>query len=386
MGRKTILLPGAIAAILILSAPAGADTKAGVDAWSRGDFVSAVREWQASAGRGDADALYNLGQAYRLGKGVTQDLTKAEEMYGRAAALGHLQAADNYGLLIFQRGEQARAMPYITAAAGRGDPRAQYLLGIAHFNGQLIAKDWVRAYALVSLAQQQGVGPATTALKQMDGFIPLDQRQQAAQMATDLRTQADATRARQLAAADLGAMEPAGAPPRPANSGPPPAPTVAAAGDAVAMARRVAGSESPATAGADYARPAVAAPVSRPAVVAAASPTPRVPPPTASAPRPAPAKPLTPIAAAPKPGPAAAAASASGLWRVQLGAFGVPANADAQWARLRGRPELAGHPRLDVKAGAVTKLQVGGFASQAAAKSACERLASAGTSCIATLN
>ena len=43
---------------------------AGVDAWTRGDFPAAVKEWQAGAARGDADAQFNLGQAYKLGKGV----------------------------------------------------------------------------------------------------------------------------------------------------------------------------------------------------------------------------------------------------------------------------------------------------------------------------
>ncbi|MDE2412097.1 MAG: SPOR domain-containing protein [Sphingomonadales bacterium] len=365
MGRTSKVSLGALAAILILSSPARADTKAGVDAWSRGDFASAVKEWQAQAGKGDADALYNLGQAYRLGKGLPQDMAKAEEMYGRAAALGHLQAADNYGLLIFQRGEQARAMPYISAAAGRGDPRAQYLLGIAHFNGTLIAKDWVRAYALVSLAQQQGVGPATTAIKQMDGFIPLDQRQQAAQLAVELRSKADATRARELTAVDLGTVVPVTAPPR--------AQVPALPSDATALAIKTAGSDSPATAGADYARPAVTAaprpqtPVAAPAPShVAAAPTP--------APRPA------------KPAPAAPSAAPSGPWRVQLGAFGVAANADALWAKLKGRPELAGHPRINARSGSMTRLQAGGFPSQAAAKAACDRLASSGASCLPTLN
>ena len=77
-----------------------------------------------------------------------------------------------------------------------------------------------------------------------------------------------------------------------------------------------------------------------------------------------------------------ALANTSGTWRVQLGAFGVASNADAMWAKLRARPELAGHARLNVKAGAVIKLQAGGF-SQAAAQAACGRLKAAGITCAA---
>lgn len=86
------------------------------------------------------------------------------------------------------------------------------------------------------------------------------------------------------------------------------------------------------------------------------------------------------------PAPAPAAAASGGAWRVQLGAFGVASNADALWARLRGLPELAGHPRLNVRAGAVTKLQAGGFASEAAARAACSRISASGQTCIAVKN
>jgi TPR repeat protein len=362
INRVAICLAGGFG---ILSAPLLADTKAGVDAWTRGDFAGAVREWQAAAGKGDADALFNLGQAYRLGKGVAQDNAKAEELFGRAAGLGHLQAADNYGLMLFQRGDQARAIPYITGAAGRGDPRAQYLLGIAHFNGQLVAKDWVRAYALVSLAQQQGIGPATAALKQMDSYIPLEQRQQAVQLSAQLQSQADANRTRQLAAQDLGSAPPRAATSaaRPAPSVPPRAPTVAVGMKGSVDTQAIGGTERSATAGADYTRSADVAP--RP---------------------PRPAAPAVVARPAPLPATAPTAPSASGPWRIQLGAFGVAANADALWNKVRARPELVGHPRINAKAGAITKLQAGGFASQAAAKTVCAKLADGGFTCVATLN
>jgi len=192
MGRNILLAALALGAGLLVSPPAVADTKSGVDAWTRGDFAAAVKEWQAGAAKDDSDAIFNLGQAYRLGKGVPQDLGRAEQLFGQAAAMGHLQAADNYGLLLFQRGERTKALPYLRAAADRGDPRAQYLIGIAHFNGDMVPKDWVRAYALVTLAQQQGLPQAAGALGQMDQHIPLDQRQHGFLRAFDLLTIAQA--------------------------------------------------------------------------------------------------------------------------------------------------------------------------------------------------
>lgn len=98
---------------LTLAAPALADTQAGIEAWSRGDHAAAVTEWQAAAAKNDADALFDLGQAHKLGRGAPQDLAKAEGFYAQAAAQGHPQAGDNYGLLLFQRGAREQALPYL---------------------------------------------------------------------------------------------------------------------------------------------------------------------------------------------------------------------------------------------------------------------------------
>jgi uncharacterized protein len=355
-----------LAATAWLSAvPLLADVKAGVDAWSLGNYPAAVREWDQDAARGDADAEFNLAQAYKLGKGVPQDLAKAESLFGKAAAQGHIQAADNYGLLRFQRGDRAGALPYIQAAAGRGDARAQYLLGLSHFNGDIAPKDWVRAYALLTLARQADLPQASSALAQMDAYLSTEQRQQAAALAPRLAAQAEATRARQLASVDLAAGAPATIQHAPVLAANAPAPSP---NQAVISAQRVAGPDSARTAGADFARPVVPA---MPRVATA---------PTAKTP-------LAP-AVAPKPvsRPAAPARPASGLWRVQLGAFGVRANADAMWNKVKGRSELSGHSRINVAAGNVTRLQAGGFANQAEAKSACSRLVSAGISCLVTRN
>ena len=384
--RAVKIFAGLAAAALAASAgqagtaPAETGVKAGADAWSRGDYAGAISQWQVPAAAGDPDAQFNLGQAYRLGRGVDRDLGRAEELFGKAAAQGHVQAADNYGLLMFDRGARAQAMPYVRAAADRGDPRAQYLLGIAHFNGDLAPKDWVRAYALMTLAQSAGLPQAAPAMQQMDGYIPLAQRQQAASMAQEIGQRANTARAAQIAAADLGGASSGSsarlAPALPAAPAGLPA-GLHAGVPAAAPARPVAtvADASPATAGADYARPAT--PQAPPLASRTRAPAPVTPLP-APASRPVAPKPATPaLAAAPSTRPAA-----SGPWRVQLGAFGVAANADALWAKAAGRPELASHPRINVRAGKVSKLQAGGFATRDAAGAACATLGRAGYTCL----
>ena len=368
------------AAGVLPAAPAWADVKAGVDAWSAGNYEAAVREWKVLADRGDPDAQFNLAQAYKLGRGVPTDLARAEELYGQAAARGHLQAADTYGLLLFQRGEREKALPYLEASAARGDARAQYILGVAHFNGDLVRKDWIRAYALVTLARQAGLPQATNALAQMDQHIPLADRQKSVILSTQMAADAEATRARMAAAAELGAPPSAltGPPTSPLPSPPPriaagQGPEIVSPERAVAEATRVAGADSPATAGADFTNSAPPKPAAKPAPAPVAAPPKPASPPPAAPPK---------AAAAPKPAPAASAA-ASGPWRVQLGAFGVASNADALWAKVRGRPELAGHGKLLVPAGRLTKLQAGGFATKPAADAACARLSASGFTCLA---
>ena len=393
--------------VLAVAAPALADVKAGVDAWARGDYAAAVKEWRGPATAGDADAQFNLAQAYRLGRGVEENPKQAEILYAKAAAQGHIKASDNYGFLLFQAGRREEAMPYVKSAADRGDPRAQYLLGIAHFNGELVEKDWVRAYALMTLANATGLPQAPPALAQMDDFIPIEQRQQAQVLAQSLKQQADGRRAQQLAAADLAISDnlppQASARPMPQTTALPERrlpepipqtvvpPSVAAARAAIEEATRVTGTENPGSAGADYTRSASATaprsvPTEPPASMAMRQPTPRPASMPAATPTPAPQRVAATTARAPAPAPAPtpAAASSSGPWRVQLGAFSVRANADRLWSRVSGNPALAGTSKFIVPAGNVVRLQAGGFATRNAAQSACNSLKGSGQACLVT--
>ncbi|MBU2342524.1 MAG: SPOR domain-containing protein [Alphaproteobacteria bacterium] len=370
--RRTGLTAGALALAGLLMAgatPALADVKQGVDAWAAGDYATAVREWSGPAAQGDPDAQFNMAQAYRLGRGVEADPRQAEALYAAAAAQGHVKAADNYGLLLFQDGRREQAMPYVSAAADRGDPRAQYLVGVAHFNGDLVEKDWVRAYALLTLANGTGLPQARAALAQMDEYIPLDQREQAQVLAQRLDAQASANRSQQLAAVDLetGPVQTAMAPkPIPDEPQPPmvlPAPTAA-------PVTTVASSQ----AGADYTLPQTE-PTTAPVMVASEVVQARAPSPT---PAPAPA----PVAAAPV--AVSASAAMTGPWKLQLGAFGQPGNADRLIERLSGRPALGGARLVKEAAGRLTKVMAAGYASRAAAQQACTALKSGGQDCLVT--
>lgn len=233
LGRS---LFAASAAALLFTAPAFADVKSGVDRWMRGDYSGAVAEWRPLAERGDADAQFNLGQAYKLGRGVPANPGVAQSWYEKAAKQGHEQAQVNVGLLLYNGGRRQEAMPWIRKAADLGDPRAQYILGTELFNGDLVGKDWPRAYALMLRAADGGVPPAADNLKAMERFIPVEQRRQGTVLAQNMGRGGPtrgglAAIARPSAPPTAAARKPAAAPPaRPVAAPVRPAAPVAAGG------------------------------------------------------------------------------------------------------------------------------------------------------------
>ena len=171
-------------ASLFLAAPAAAqNVKAGIEAWQRGDYVGAVAIWRPLAEAGDPDASFNLGQAYRMGRGVLVDLSSAQTWLQRAAEKGHVDAQTTLGLLLFQNGNQSEGLGWLKGSAEKGDARAMLVFGTALFNGDSIAQDPVLGYAYVSRAAAQGLEPAKSTIAQMDEILPLAQRKKGVAMA-----------------------------------------------------------------------------------------------------------------------------------------------------------------------------------------------------------
>jgi uncharacterized protein len=319
--RRTI---GAIALLTFATAPlagAQADVRAGVEAWEAGDYARAIREWRPLAQAGDADAQFNLAQAYKLGRGVPQDLNEALAWFQRAASQGHIQAEDNLGLVLYETGRRSDALSWLERSAARGEPRAQYVLAAELFNGQITTRDWVRAYALMKRSADSGLQRAAAALVQMDQHIPLEQRREGIALAERLEQSEGQAR--------LAAMN-AGAPPR--RPAPP---------------SRIQPTEvEPSQPGTTYQPPVT-------------SESPAAPPRVTPAPRPAPAPAARP----------AATPARSGNFMVQLGAFSSQSAAQQQWGRLSGR--FGGATADYQRAGSVIRLRAGPYASRADAERAC---------------
>jgi hypothetical protein len=265
----------AAAAVLIGAAnPAFAQqsVKSGIDAWQHGNYAAAVAIWRPLAEKGDSDAAFDLGQAYRLGRGVPVDLAQAQLWLEKAADAGHLDAQTTLGLLLFDSGNRSGAMRWLKKAAERGEPRAMLVYGTALFNGDGVPKDPLAAYAYVSRAAAQGLEPAKATLADMDQVLPVDVRQKALAMAMN-----------QAKAAPAPSSVPA------------------------AKAARTKAQPKP--------QPAQAKPASVETAVVAPAPK-RAAPQTAPTPKPS--------------------SAAAGGWRIQLGAFSQRGSAEALYRKLNG--------------------------------------------------
>lgn len=318
-----------VAGLLICAASSvsAQSVKAGIDAWQHSDYAGAVAIWKPLAEKGDADAQFNLGQAYRLGRGVPTNLASAKDWFERSAAQGHVDAQTTLGLLLFQNGDPAEALKWLKQAAEKGDPRALLVYGTALVNGDGVTQDPILGYSYVSRAAAQGLEPAKKTLADLDKLMPLEDRKKAVNLA---RAEAKA------------APPPSSVPEKPAEK-----------------PSRLAGNK----------------PAPKPVETASAKP-PSKPVETTSA-KPAPKQVATASAKPPKAAPVRAAKSSEpvdpkGAWRVQLGAFSQKGSAEALYSRLSAKSALAGRHAYYIPVGSITRLQVGPFESKATAASACK--------------
>ena len=93
----------AVALLVSLAVPVWAGYDEGLAAFERGDYETAVREFELLAEQGDADAQFFLGFMYGDGQGVAPDDAEAVKWYRRAAEQDHADAQNNLGFM-YERG------------------------------------------------------------------------------------------------------------------------------------------------------------------------------------------------------------------------------------------------------------------------------------------
>ncbi len=162
----------------------------GIEAYEKGEYGRAIEEWIPAAEAGDRNALFNLGQMYRMGRGVEKDIGQAEYYYLKAAKLGHSAAQGNLGTLYYfgkaGKPQVQDAISWWRLAAHNGDPRSQYMLGVLHFNGKNVEKNLVDAYAWIWLARNSKLPEAVRAEQKIAEFLTPEEIEAAKRLSMSL--------------------------------------------------------------------------------------------------------------------------------------------------------------------------------------------------------
>lgn len=130
--------------------------------WNNHQDDAAVHIWQTLALRNNAKAWYNLGQAYRLGRGTTTNQDAALAAYRLAVRFGYAKAREQLGLTLCKlpahKDEGLRML--IEVADEEGGARAAYVVGLAEMKGDGLPQNNIRAIAHLTSAATSGVDEA----------------------------------------------------------------------------------------------------------------------------------------------------------------------------------------------------------------------------------
>jgi uncharacterized protein len=104
------------------------DFDRGLEAYFRGDYVAALREWRPLAEQGHLRAQNNLGVTYAKGQGVPQDYAEAMRWYILAANQGDASAQNNLGVMYAEglgvRQNNVLAHKWYSLSAAQGEEEA----------------------------------------------------------------------------------------------------------------------------------------------------------------------------------------------------------------------------------------------------------------------
>ena len=176
-------------ALVSFSVGCSDDFKKGVEAYNKGDYATALKEWIPLADQGNVKAQYNLGLMYDMGKGVLQDYKEAVRWYQLAAEQGYSSAQHNLGLLYFNgQGvpqDFQTAIKWFTLAAEQGSLQAQHNMAYLYYNGQGVKIDKIYAHMWASIASSNGFENSKGLLESLNKEMTTTQIEEAERLAIE---------------------------------------------------------------------------------------------------------------------------------------------------------------------------------------------------------
>jgi len=171
MRRTRFALSAATVAVIssVFIGAAAADGVKGFEAYEKGDYATAMKEFMPLAEAGQTSAQAAVGQMYFEGKGVAPDPKEAAKWLEPAAKAGNARAQFLLGKLYLSgegvAADPAKAAALSQAAADQGLPDAQVDICALYYQGVGVAKDLPHAYLYANLAAQQGNADAKNILE-----------------------------------------------------------------------------------------------------------------------------------------------------------------------------------------------------------------------------
>ncbi|HUA14765.1 MAG TPA: PDZ domain-containing protein [Verrucomicrobiae bacterium] len=126
-------------------------------------------QWYTKAAEQDfANAQAALGYLYSTGKGVQPDYVRAAQWYRKAAEHGNALAQDNLGMM-YKKGtgvpqDDKQAAQWCTKAAEQGFVQGQFHLAFMYYEGRGEFKDYSEAVKWYTKAAEKGFAPAQFSL------------------------------------------------------------------------------------------------------------------------------------------------------------------------------------------------------------------------------
>jgi hypothetical protein len=160
--RKMSLFPTLFTFTTLVAVPVFADFQTGLDAYQKGDYVGAAKEWRPLAEEGDATAQFNLGLLYLDGHGVPQNPGEAATWFRRAAEQDY--------------------------------PQAQHNLGAMYGSGQGVKRDLVQAYKWLNICAAKGNSGCVTQRDLISKKLKPGQVAEGQRLATDFKPQKESAK------------------------------------------------------------------------------------------------------------------------------------------------------------------------------------------------
>lgn len=138
------------------------------DAFARGDYAGAARDWNAAARLGNGAAMYNLGVMSLTGKGAPKDVVAAARWFKASADAGHSGGMVNWALCRLNgfgtAKDEADGVRWLQQAANKGSASAMGMLAEAYLRGRGAPTDVRQAAGWLQRAVDAGDGPSIAQL------------------------------------------------------------------------------------------------------------------------------------------------------------------------------------------------------------------------------